>query len=82
VHSLRAVLGLSGVGVLRGLAVTLRLLGNVFRYTGGLLINLYDLFIFAPLWIEGALKGGSRERQSRNDVHEREEPMTIREASV
>ncbi len=83
VHSLRAVLGMSGVGLLRGLAVTLRFLGNVFRYTGGLLINLYDLLIFAPLWIEGALKGGTRDRQSQaTEVHAREEPMTIREASV
>ncbi len=82
VHSLRAVLGMSGVGLLRGLAIMLRLLGNVFRYTGGLLINLYDLFIFAPLWVEGALRRSSRERHSRIDEGEGEEPMTIREASA
>ncbi len=82
VHSLRAVLGMSGVGVLRGLAMALRFLGNVFRYTGGLLVNLYDLFIFAPLWIEGALKGGSRERHDRDGEAEGPEPMTIREVSA
>ncbi len=82
IHSLRTVLGMSGVAMLRGLAAALRFFGNVFRYSGGLLINLYDLFIFAPLWIEGALKGGPRERQSRNDVRKREKPMTIREASA
>ncbi len=52
IHSLRTVLGLVGVGLLRALAFALRLLGNISRYTGTLSVNVYDLLIFAPLWLE------------------------------
>jgi len=52
VHSLRTVLGLIGVGLLRSLAWLLRVLGNGARYAGIAFNNFYDLVIFAPLWIE------------------------------
>jgi hypothetical protein len=55
VQSLRTVLGLVGVGLLRALAFFLRLLSSGSRYLGQLLVDLYDLVIFAPLWIEGKL---------------------------
>ncbi len=63
VHSLRTVLGLLGSGALRGLAAFLRVLGNVFRYSGVLLVDLYDLIIFAPLWLDQRVK--SHFEQSR-----------------
>ncbi len=50
VHSLRTVIGLLAIGTLRFMALTLRLLGNVFRYLGVLLTQLYDLPLFIPLW--------------------------------
>lgn len=56
VHSMRTVVGIAGVSFLRGLAFLLRLLGNVFRYTGNMLLHIYDLFIFAPLWLERIVK--------------------------
>ncbi len=52
VHSLRTVIGLIGVGLLRSLAWLLRVLGNGARYAGVAFNNFYDLVIFAPLWIE------------------------------
>jgi hypothetical protein len=52
VHSLRTVLGLTGIGILRALALILRVLGNGFRHVGTLLERLYDLPLFLPLWIE------------------------------
>ncbi len=83
VHSLRAVLGLSGAGLLRFTAVTLRLTGNLFRYTGGLLVNLYDLFIFAPLWLEGALRRDARQTEGREQLAEqRRKSMSMREVSA
>ena len=83
VHSLRAVLGLSGAGLLRFTAVTLRLTGNLFRYTGGLLVNLYDLFIFAPLWLEGALRRDARQTEGREQLAEqRTKSMSMREVSA
>ena len=59
VHSSRTVLGLVGQGTLRALAFVLRLLGNVCRYGGAMLIRLYDLLIFFPLWIEERVRGRS-----------------------
>ncbi len=56
IHSLRTVLGLTGTAALRCLAVLLRLLGSVFRYIGEMLVGLYDVAIFAPLWLEKQIK--------------------------
>src|SRR5205814_1502972 len=52
VHSLRTVVGLIAIGILRALALLLRVLGNAFRHVGGLAQRLYDLPLFVPLWIE------------------------------
>ena len=50
VHSLRTVIGLIAMGVLRFLSLALRLSGNACRYLGVLLNQLYDLPLFIPLW--------------------------------
>jgi len=52
VHSLRTVLGLLGIGVLRLLRLVLRLLASTFVHLGTALVRLYDIPIFMPLWIE------------------------------
>jgi hypothetical protein len=52
VHSLRTVIGVLGIGLLRIVAISLRLIGNVFRYLGSLAVQLYDLPLFIPLWLE------------------------------
>jgi hypothetical protein len=52
VHSARTVLGIFAVGILRGLAFILRVLGNIAYFGGRLLTHTYDLLIFFPLWIE------------------------------
>ena len=56
VHSLRTVLGIITIGILRALTWMLRLLGNISRFAGMAIVNIYDLLIFAPLWIERMLK--------------------------
>lgn len=61
VHSLRTVLGVMAVSVLRALIWLLRLTGNVVRFTGRMLINVYDLLIFAPLWLEQVIKSRNSE---------------------
>jgi hypothetical protein len=50
VHSLRTVIGLAAIGVLRFVSLALRLLGSSFRYLSKLLTHLYDLPLFIPLW--------------------------------
>ncbi len=51
IHSSRTVLGVSMLGMLRGLAFVLRLLGNIAHNMGNVLISLYDLIVFIPLRI-------------------------------
>lgn len=45
------------VGLLRSTAFLLRLLGNIASYLGELMVNLYDVVIFPPLWIEKFIQG-------------------------
>jgi hypothetical protein len=52
VHSLRTVMGLIAIGVLRVLSLLLRVLGNGARHLGTLGQQVYDLMLFVPLWIE------------------------------
>jgi hypothetical protein len=52
VHSLRTVMGVVAIGVLRLLALLLRVLGNGSRHLGTLMQQVYDLLLFVPLWIE------------------------------
>ena len=52
VHSLRTVVGLLAISFMRALSLALRLLGNVFLYSGVLLKQVYDIPLFVPLWIE------------------------------
>ncbi|MEJ2574833.1 MAG: hypothetical protein P8164_14815, partial [Gammaproteobacteria bacterium] len=52
VHTSRTVIGTLTTGLLNTLAGILRVLGKGAEHGGKALINLYDLVIFAPLWIE------------------------------
>lgn len=52
IKSSRTVLGVVSVALLRFLAVTSRFLGNLSRYIGKSLVNIYDLVIFLPLGVE------------------------------
>ncbi len=57
VHSARTVLGLFLIGFLSILSFLLRLIGNIVRYTGELLIKIYDLIIFPLIWVERLVRG-------------------------
>jgi len=52
VHSLRTVLGLVAISLLRVLALVLRVFGNTVLTLGILLKHVYDLPLFVPLWLE------------------------------
>ncbi|HKJ21828.1 MAG TPA: hypothetical protein VKA13_01950 [Gammaproteobacteria bacterium] len=74
VQSLRTVLGITGVGLLRAMAFLLRLLGNVSRYAGVMLVHMYDVLIFAPLWVEQQVRGGDNsEPVPQNPEHGKDE---------
>jgi hypothetical protein len=63
VHSMRTVLGLVGIAMLRTVSLVLRLLGNAALYLGALLEQIYDLPLFVPLWLE--------QRMARNESSNR-----------
>ena len=52
VHSLRTVVGLAAIWMLRALALALRAIGTTMLYVGTLLNHIYDLPLFVPLWLD------------------------------
>jgi len=67
IHSARAVLGYLSEFVLRFIAFTLRLVGNVFYYLGSVLINVYDIIAFPAMLFEGGF-GRSRTDKLKGDA--------------
>ena len=61
VHSLRTVVGLTGIALLQALALLLRVLGNASRHLGALAQRVYDLPLFVPLWIETRMRAAARQ---------------------
>ena len=55
VSSSRTVVGILASALLRAVAFVLRLAGNIARYLGRAVANLYDLIIFGPLWLENTI---------------------------
>jgi ABC-type multidrug transport system fused ATPase/permease subunit len=70
IQSSRTVLGEATAGILRGFAFLFRLLGDISKYAGEFLVNLYDLLAFPLLWVENWL----RHRREQMDM---DEPETI-----
>lgn len=70
VHSLRTVLGLVGIGLLRVVALVLRVLGNGMRHLGTLAERLYDLPLFVPLWLESRLAANGKTQRPVEDMQE------------
>jgi len=70
IQSSRTVLGEATTAILRGLAFVLRLLGDISKYAGEFLVNLYDLLAFPLLWVENWL----RHRRAHMEM---DEPETI-----
>ena len=75
ISSSRTVVGFVLVGLLRGTAFLLRLMGNIASYLGELLVNLYDVLIFPPLWIEKFVH--SRAQAVEEPVHESRHQVEI-----
>ncbi len=67
VTTLRHVLGLLLVTLASAFAFSLRLAGNMVRQTGNVLLHVYDMLIFAPLWLEhrAARRAARREAAAR-----------------
>ena len=71
VQSSRTVVGETVAAIMRGTAFLLRLMGNISRYAGELLVNIYDLLAFPLLWVENFL----RHRKEQMDLEQPEMMM-------
>ena len=65
IQSLRTVSGIAAAAFLQGLAVFLRVLGNAFKYTGELLVDIYDILICVPLWCENMIRNRNAEKSPK-----------------
>lgn len=59
IHSLRTVLGMFTVALLRATATLLRIAGTLFRGLGPFLAEVCDAIACVPLWLEGRVSGAS-----------------------
>lgn len=84
VTSLRSVLGVVAVAIIRSAAFVLRIFGNGFYHVGTMMIHAYDFVVFLPLWIEKVVKNyktgptGVVKSDRRN---KKMEPPVMKEAS-
>ena len=76
VHSLRTVMGLCAIGVLRLFALLLRILGNGARHLGTLMQQVYDLLLFVPLWIETRMAMAAAEEAAEDAAEMRSHATT------
>ncbi|HEB86401.1 MAG TPA: hypothetical protein ENI68_05215 [Gammaproteobacteria bacterium] len=82
IHSLRTVMGIVVVALLRSLNWLLRLAGNIARFSGAMLVNFYDLFIFAPLWIEHQFRFRQKKQGSKEKGEGRDNADSVNSADV
>ncbi len=68
IHSLRTVLGLLLVAVIRVLAIVSRSLGNLLGHTATMLTHAYDLLIMLPLSIERLITRRRRGSESTDEI--------------
>jgi hypothetical protein len=59
-----------GIGLMRVLALVLRVLGNGFRHLGTLTERLYDLPLFVPLWLESRFAANEKAELPVQDLRE------------
>ena len=68
IHSLRTVLGIFTVALLRTLATVLRITGTLLRGIGPFLAEVVDAMAFLPLWIEGKFRSmGASDRKPNQE---------------
>jgi hypothetical protein len=67
VSSTRTVIGIITSALLRAVAFSLRLVGNIIRYSGKIVVNFYDLIIFGPLWLENTITKRFSARKTDTD---------------
>ena len=94
ISSARTVLGVSAAGLLRMMAFTLRLVGNVSYYVCKCIVGLYDIIVFPALWVEslitrkpyklkdtlGQVSRASKKKKPKRKIHRPEDQTQILES--
>jgi hypothetical protein len=78
VHSSRTVLGVVLTGLMRLMAFSLRLAGNIVLYAGNVIIQLYDLMAFPLLWLEHVLRARGKHESSGKRLEETVKEDTLK----
>jgi len=79
VASLRSVVGAIAVSAIRAAAFLLRVVGNGFYHLGSMMIHVYDLAVFLPLWVEKVVK--NRKSGPMKVVNSDRRKVELKEAS-
>ncbi|MFT6733643.1 MAG: hypothetical protein ACJAS9_001833 [Polaribacter sp.] len=66
IHSLRIVMGLISISILRVLRIMIRISGGVSKHVFNMLTHLFDLIIMLPLSIEKLIKSQLNSNQKQN----------------
>ncbi|MBT5051256.1 MAG: hypothetical protein HOM58_22360 [Rhodospirillaceae bacterium] len=66
IESSRTVIGVALAALLRAMAAFCRVLSRAFEFTGRLLVDVYDIAIFGPLWLEAQVKSVKFARSARS----------------
>lgn len=70
IHSLRTVLGMIVVGLLRLIAITMRLIGSLINHLSKSLIHIYDFIIMIPLSIEQLITKQKQDKPIKNEGYD------------
>jgi hypothetical protein len=82
IHSLRTVMGLIAIAIMRAVSLVLRVLSSGFRHLGTLVERLYDLPLFLPLWLESRWAQRSPRAEAEETIAPRAAaPEDLREAT-
>jgi hypothetical protein len=81
IHSLRTVLGLVGIALMRAASLILRVLSSGFRHLGTLMERLYDLPLFLPLWLESRVSQRARAESPDDAVSGPAREVDLREVT-
>jgi hypothetical protein len=71
ISSARTVLGVVAAGSLRITAFALRLFGNIVFYFGRCVVNIYDILIFPPIWLENIFIGSKDNKKKAYDKQQK-----------
>ena len=72
IHSIRVVLGMLAIGIIRFFIVTLRILGGFVKHFSRMLVSVFDLIIMLPLSIEKMIKDSRANKSDSSDKYSNE----------